>query len=446
MRAADTQGRPRIVGPDAYGAAFTDELRDQVNLDYAATTPALQTAVDALLRALPAYGSVHRGGGVRSRLTTDAYEEARAAVGRFFDCGAEHVVVFARNTTEAINLVAASLPQQARILCSPLEHHANLLPWREHDVAHLPFTSSPDALVAAAADAFAAAACAGQPFDVLAVCGASNVTGEILPVSALARLAHEHGARVLLDAAQLAPHRRVTARELDVDFLAVSGHKLYAPFGVGALIARRSELDDAAPFLKGGGAVRAVTFDDVVWADLPHRLEAGTPNVLGAIALAAACDELASYGLETIAVEESHLAEQLWTGLESLPGARVLRAWDSSERVGVASFTLDGLEPREVSAQLADDYGIAVRSGLFCAHPLVAHLLGTTPERCATLLGHARAGKDVVMPGALRASVGLGVEAGHVARLVDALDEICYERLSGKRGTPSSGIGSHSAA
>ena len=441
-----SRNRPRIVGSDAYGAAFADELRDQVNLDYAATTPALQVAVDAVLRVLPAYGSVHRGDGARSRLTTDAYEDARARVGRFLDCGDDSVVVFVRNTTEAINLVAASLPQRSRILCSPLEHHANLLPWRDRDVAYLPFARSPDDLVAETADALEAAAHAGRPFDVLAVCGASNVTGEIVPVSELAELAHAHGTQVLLDAAQLAPHRRVSARELGVDYLAVSGHKLYAPFGAGALIVRRSELHAGPPLLKGGGAVRAVTLDDVAWADLPHRLEAGTPNVLGAIALAAACDELTSYGLDTIEVEETRLAEQLWTGLEKVPGARVLRAWDCGERVGVASFTLDGLEPRDVSARLADEYGIAVRSGLFCAHPLVTHLLCTSPQRSAALMERAHAGEDVVIPGALRASVGLGVQAEHVERLLDALHELCYTRRSGKRGRPSSGSASHGTA
>jgi selenocysteine lyase/cysteine desulfurase len=422
--ATETRSRPRIVGPHAYGAAFADELHGQINLDYAATTPALQAAVDAVLHVLPAYGSVHRGGGARSRLTTDAYEEARAAVGRFFDCDDERVVVFVRNTTEAINLVAASLPRRSRILCSPLEHHANLLPWRDHDIEYLPFVRSPDDLVAEAAAALGAAARAGRPFDVLAVCGASNVTGEIVPVAELVELAHEHGTQVLLDAAQLAPHRRVSARELDIDYLAVSGHKLYAPFGVGALILRRNELQAAPPLLKGGGAVRAVTLDDVAWADLPHRLEAGTPNVLGAIALAAACDELASYGLDTIAAEETRLAQQLWAGLERVPGARVLRAWDGGERVGVASFTLEGLEPRDVSARLADEYGIAVRSGLFCAHPLVAHLLRTSRQTSAALMERARAGEDVVLPGAVRASVGLGVEPEHVERLLDALDEL----------------------
>lgn len=395
------------------------ELEAEINLDYAATTPALQPAVEAVLRALPAYGSVHRGGGVRSRRTTDAYETARASVAAFVDAGPNHVVVFVRNTTEAINLVAATLPQPSRVLCTPLEHHANLLPWRTHHTHYLPFVGSADELVERTEEALSAAAEARKPFDVLAVCGASNVTGEVLPVARLAAAAARTDTRVLVDAAQLAPHRRISVRQLGVDFLALSGHKLYAPFGTGALVVRRDLLQSVPPLLKGGGAVRAVTLDDVVWAELPQRLEAGTPNVLGAIALAGACDALARHGLERIGRQEAELAERLWTGLESIEGCRVLRSWpDHGDRVGVATFVIDGLEPRDIGARLAREHGIAVRSGLFCAHPYVSHLLRTCPETTAAAIARARRGEDAVLPGAVRASLGIGVTAEHVDRLI----------------------------
>ena len=428
MRLAETQPTrhswPAIVEADDFGAVFADELRGQINLDYAATTPSLRAAAEAVLRVLPAYGSVHRGGGVRSRLTTDAYEAARASIARFVDTTDEHVVVFVRNTTEAINLVAASLPRGSRILCSPIEHHANLLPWRDHDVEHLPFVASSAALVERAASTLHAAARAGRPFDVLAVCGASNVTGEILPVAELAAAAHETGTQILVDAAQLAPHRSVSVRELDVDYLALSGHKLYAPFGSGVLVVRGDLLQSAPPLLKGGGAVRAVTLDDVAWAELPHRLEAGTPNVLGAIALAAACEELTTYGMDVLEEHERSLARRLWQGLAELPGCYVLRIWpDEERRVAVASFTLAGHDPRDVAETLGREHGIAVRSGLFCAHPLVSHMLGTEAE-AAALLERARAGEDVVLAGAVRASIGIGVENEHIDRLLSGLGQI----------------------
>ena len=415
---------PEIVGPGDFGGEHAADLRGQINLDYAATTPALRAAVDAVLRLLPAYGSVHRGGGARSRISTDAYEAARAAVARFVGCGDEHVVVFVRNTTEAINVVAASLPHPSRILCSPLEHHANLLPWREHHVDHLPFTSSAEDLVDAATSALRRASSERRPYDVLTISGASNVTGEVLPVAKLTEVAHDAGADVLVDAAQLAPHRRISVRELDVDYLALSGHKLYAPFGAGALVVRRDLLKSVPPLLKGGGAVRVVTLDDVAWAGLPQRLEAGTPNVLGAVALAAACDELERHGREHLEEQETALADRLWAGLDSIPGCRTLRGWPlHRDRVAVAAFTLAGREPRAIAERLTQDHGVAVRSGLFCAHPFVSHLLGTPAETADAAL-RARPAEDLSLPGAVRASIGIGVEPEHVDALLTALDDL----------------------
>jgi selenocysteine lyase/cysteine desulfurase len=423
---------PAIVGAHDFGGVFAEALGGQINLDYAATTPSLRAAVDAVLRALPAYGSVHRGGGARSRLTTDAYEAARSSIAAFVDCGPEHVVVFVRNTTEAINLVAASLPRTSRILCSPIEHHANLLPWRDHHVEHLPFARSAGELVEHTTAALQTAARGGRSFDVLAVCGASNVTGEVMPVAALAAAAHATGTQILIDAAQLAPHREVSVRDLGVDYLALSGHKLYAPFGSGVLVMRSSLLQGAPPLLKGGGAVRLVTLDDVAWADLPHRFEAGTPNVLGAIALAAACGELAAHGMAELERREQALAEQLWQGLDELPSCNVLRGWPQEvSRVGVATFTVARHDSREVAETLARTYGVAVRSGLFCAHPFVSHLLGTDGDTAA-LAQRAHAGEDLTLAGAVRASIGIGVEPGHIDRLLEGLAAI--SRASARRG------------
>lgn len=423
---------PEIVTPTDFGGAHAAELAGQINLDYAATTPALRAAVEAVLRLLPAYGSIHRGGGARSRISTDAYEQARAAVARFVDCDDDHVVVYVRNTTEAINLVAASLPRESRVLCSPVEHHANLLPWREHDVEHLPFTESAAELVDRASDALRRAAEARRPFDLVAVCGASNVTGEVLPVEELARVAQHAGAQLLVDAAQLAPHRAISMRRLRADYLALSGHKLYAPFGAGALIVRRDLLRTVPPLLKGGGAVRAVSFDDVSWAELPQRLEAGTPNLLGAVALAAACDELERFGRERLERQEHELAERLWDGLDGLPAVTTLRGWPGHEdRVGVAAFTIEGEDARLVADRLTHEYGVAVRSGLFCAHPFVSHLLATPARRVAEAV-NALPGDDVALPGAVRASIGIGVQAEHVDALLGALSELLEHRPAGR--------------
>ena len=203
--------------------------------------------VDAVVAFVPEYGSVHRGGGRRSAISTEAYEVARRSVAGFVGCPAGSSTIFVRNTTEAANLLAAALPPGSRILCTPFEHHANLLPWRIHRVRHLQFTRSADELRARVERALADARAAGEPFDLLAVSGASNVTGEVTPLAELASTAHAYGAKIFVDAAQLAPHRPIDMGRSDVDFLAFSGHKLYAPFGTGALLARDEALSRGLP-------------------------------------------------------------------------------------------------------------------------------------------------------------------------------------------------------
>ena len=291
-------------------------------------------AVEAFV---PWYSSVHRGSGAKSQVSTAAFEEARDAVATFVGARADDEVVFVRNTTEAINVMAAAMPAGARILSSPVEHHANMLPWRRHDVRLLPFTSSAAELVDVCARALRE-----TRFDLLAVTGASNVTGEIWPVTELAEVAHRHGADLFVDAAQLAPHRAIDMAASGIDHLALSGHKLYAPFGAGALVAASRRLSAGAPLLRGGGAVKLVTLDDVVWEDAPERHEAGSPDVVGVVALAAACRRLHELGMDTVAGHERALAERLWHGLEEIRGLRVLRLWPgATERAGMATFTLD---------------------------------------------------------------------------------------------------------
>ena len=202
-----------------------------MNLDYAASTPAMAAVWDAVEAFMPWYSSVHRGSGVKSQVSTAAYEGARDAVAGFAGARAGDAVVFVRNTTEAVNVLAAALPPGARVLSSAVEHHSAMLPWRRHDVRLLPFAGSPDELLGACERALRAAR-----IDLVAVTGASNVTGEVWPVAELAALAHEHGARLFVDAAQLAPHRPIDMAGAGIDFLAFSGHKLYAPFGAGALV------------------------------------------------------------------------------------------------------------------------------------------------------------------------------------------------------------------
>ena len=412
-----------VIGGTLQAPLINGRVVRHVNLDYAASAPALQAVSDHVTEALPYYASVHRGAGYASQVSTSLYESARASIAEFVGARADDVTVITRNTTDSLNLLAAAVPTTGvgggEVLVLDVEHHANLLPWTAGPHRVLPTADS-----VAETLTVLEAALIERPATLVAVTGCSNVTGELLPIEAIVALAHAHGARVVVDGAQLVPHRRVDLATLGADYLAFSGHKIYAPFGAGVLIGRRDWLDVAEPHLAGGGAVRTVSPQgQAQWAPAPARHEAGTPNVLGAAALAAACRAIAALPEGALEAHEAALAERLTTGLASIPGVRVLRVWeDSTERVGVIGFTVAGHDPGRVAAYLSAEHGIGVRDGKFCAHPLLARL--EVPE------------------GALRASFGVGSRSDDADRLVLALRELVtngegtdYE-LSTGRWTP----------
>ncbi len=409
---------PQMLGADAEVACVDGRTLRYVNLDNAASTPVMADVWAAVEAFVPWYSSVHRGSGQKSQISTSEFEGARADVARFVGARPSDSVVFVRNTTEAINVLAASLPAGTRVLSTMVEHHANMLPWRRHDVRLLPIARTVEELLDETERALSAA-----PADLLAVTGASNVTGEVWPVDELATLAHRHGAELFVDAAQLAPHRAIDMARSGIDHLAFSGHKLYAPFGSGALVGR---LREGEPLIAGGGAIRLVTTDDVIWADAPERYEAGSPNVIGVVALAAACRALTALGMDAVAAHERSLAVRLWTALAGVPGLEQLTLWPRGtvDRVGVATFNLAGYRDPLVSAILSAEHAIGVRHGCFCAHPLMTHLLGVPPLAAARLHADLGAGRHPELPGAVRASVGLGTTEEDVDRLVAALQEI----------------------
>jgi selenocysteine lyase/cysteine desulfurase len=411
-----------LLGSDVEVPCADGHLRRHVNLDYAASTPVMSAVWDVVEAFVPWYSSVHRGTGAKSQVSTAAYERSREVVAHFVGAAEESSVVFVRNTTEAINLLAPALPRGTTILSTPVEHHANMLPWRRHDLQTLPFTTSADELLEVTERALKA-----SRIDLLAVTGASNVTGEVWPLEQLGLLAHAHGAELFVDAAQLAPHRAIDMQASHIDHLALSGHKLYAPFGSGALVSRTPL--DGQPLLHGGGAIKLVTLDDVVWAEAPDRFEAGSPNVIGAVAFAAACEALEAIGMDSIADRERALSARLHAGLDGIDGLTRLALWPvHDERVGVASFTLKGHKAEALAARLSDEYAIAVRHGCFCAHPLITRLLGVPESEAAWLHNELRQGREPELPGAVRASIGLGTTIGEIDALTGALDAISRRR------------------
>ncbi|MCX4663307.1 aminotransferase class V-fold PLP-dependent enzyme [Streptomyces uncialis] len=396
-------------------------------LDYAASAPALQRVWDDVAAYAPYYGSVHRGAGYLSQLSTDLFENARETVASFLGCRAGDQVVFTRSTTDSLNLLAAALPAGCEVFVFETEHHASLLPWRDARVTYLDAPRTPADAVTTLERALADR----DPYGPALVCvtGASNVTGELWPVRELAAAAHAHGARIVLDAAQLAPHHPVSVAELDVDWIAFSGHKLYAPFGSGVLAGRADWLREAEPYLAGGGASRKVSRRadggvDVEWHDSAARHEAGSPNVIGVYAIASACKALTEAGFDDLVARERYLIGLVRAGLAQVPEVRVLSLFgDDAPRVGVISFVVDGWNSSHFAAALSAEYGIGVRDGLFCAHPLVRTLLGTDPQ------DPGECGAPEAAPGerslnAIRVSFGAGTPDEHVERFVRAVKEL----------------------
>ncbi|MGW3196094.1 aminotransferase class V-fold PLP-dependent enzyme [Streptomyces sp. NPDC001118] len=428
----NNSGALPVLGRDVTVPLVTGGEVTYAALDYAASAPALQRVWDDVAAYAPYYGSVHRGAGYLSQLSTDLFENARKAVAEFLGCRADDQVVFTRSTTDSLNLLARALPADCQVFVFETEHHASLLPWQDAHVTYLNAPRTPQQAVATLERALADRTVpieGGHGPALVCVTGASNVTGELWPVRELAAAAHAHGARIVLDAAQLAPHHPVDIRDLDVDWVAFSGHKLYAPFGSGVLAGRADWLRAAEPYLAGGGASRKVTRRqdggvDVEWHESAARHEAGSPNVIGAYSIASACKALTEAGWDTLVAREQHLITRVREGLAEVPQVKVLSLFgDDAPRVGVISFVVEGWNSSHFAAALSAEYGIGVRDGLFCAHPLVRTLLGSDPQT------QGECGAPEAAPGekslnAIRVSFGAGTPDEHVERFVAAVREL----------------------
>ena len=350
------------------------------------------------------YSNVHRGLHYLANAATDAYEAARESVRRFLNAKSIEEIVFARSATEAINLVASSYGQRLRegdeIVLSIMEHHANIVPWhflRERKGVVLKWVDVADD-GSISADSFAEAI--GPRTKFVAVSAMSNVLGTAAPVKEIVALAHARGIPVLVDAAQAAVHGIVDVQALDVDFLVVTGHKLYGPTGIGALYGKAERLADLPPFNGGGEMIGEVTMDAITYNDPPHRFEAGTPPIGQAVGLGAALDYIEGVGREAIAAHEAALTGYAQERLGAINSLRIIG--NARGKGPIVSFTMEGAHAHDI-ATLIDRSGVAVRAGTHCAMPLLTRFGVTSTCRASFALYNTRAEIDVLAEALVRA-------------------------------------------
>ena len=355
-------------------------LRQTVNgkplvyLDNAATSQKPQAVIDALVRYYSTENSnVHRGVHTLSQMATDDYEAARSKVQRFINAGDEREIIFVRGTTEGINLVAQTFGRQNikegdEIVISALEHHSNIVPWQilcEESGAKLrviPINDAGELLL----DEYEKLL--NPRTRLVSILHVSNALGTIIPVKKIVEIAHNQGIPVLLDGAQAAPHCPVDVRDLDCDFYVFSGHKLYGPTGIGVLYGKAERLEAMPPYQGGGEMIKSVTFEKTIYNTLPHKFEAGTPNIAGSIGLGAAIDYVTDLGLDRISAYEHGLLEYGTKLLSGLSNVRMIGT--AKEKSGILSFVMDGVHPHDIGTIL-DAEAVAVRTGHHCAQPVM---------------------------------------------------------------------------
>jgi cysteine desulfurase/selenocysteine lyase len=345
-----------------------------VYLDNAATSQKPQVVIDALLRFyLQDCANIHRGVYLLSERSTQAYEDARVKIQRFLNAAEAREIVYVRGSTEGINLVAQTYGRQQlgagdEILITAMEHHSNIVPWQmlcEEKGCHLrvgPINDRGELRL----DEFERLI--NERTRLVAVAHVSNALGTINPVKQIVEMAHARNIPVLVDGAQAAPHLKIDVRALGCDFYAISGHKMFGPTGIGALYGKASLLESMPPYQGGGDMILSVTFEKTLYNQIPHKFEAGTPNIAGAIGWGAAVDYLTHVGMENISSYEHALLTYAMEAIGQIPGVRLIGT--AREKAGVVSFLLEGIHPHDVGTVL-DQEGIAVRTGHHCAQPVM---------------------------------------------------------------------------
>ncbi|NQW22624.1 MAG: cysteine desulfurase [SAR202 cluster bacterium] len=383
-------------------------LKQQVNgnpliyLDNGATSQKPQSVIDAIVRYYTTTNSnVHRGVHTLSQLATEDYEGARAKIRKFINAGEDREIIFTRNTTEGINLVAHSYARHNvgpgdDIIVSNMEHHSNIVPWQmlcEEKGANLrvvPIDDTGELLM----DEYEKML--GPRTKLVSITHVSNALGTILPAAKIVQMAHAHGAAVLLDGAQAVPHMPVDMKELDCDFYAFSGHKLFGPTGIGILYGKAEFLEAMPPFMGGGDMIKSVTFEKTIYNDLPYKFEAGTPDIAGAIALGAAVDYVSNLGFDQITAHEEELLRYGTEALSSIAGVKLIGT--AAHKAGILSFVMDKAHPHDIGTIL-DEQGIAIRTGHHCAQPVMQRFQIPATARASLAFYNTKEDIDALVKG-----------------------------------------------
>jgi len=383
--------------------------------------------MEEIIKFSPLYSSIHRGTGYKSQLSSQLFEEARSIIIKFVNADHLHdTVIFVKNTTEAINKLSYRLwegKKKSVILSTCMEHHSNDLPWRNKFQVDYVQTDPYGKL--SLEDLESKLVKHKGNVKLVTVTGASNVTGYVNPIHKIAELAHRYRAKILVDGAQLVPHTAINMKPKNplhhIDYLAFSAHKMYAPFGIGVLIGPRETFEKGISEIVGGGTAETVTHDWVVWDNPPHKDEAGSPNVMGVVALVAAIKTLTAIGMSNVDHYENQLTNYANSKLKSIPGITLYSQTAPGEpRIGVIPFNIKGIAHEQVATILSKQAGIAVRTGCFCTQPYIQRLLSITSKQ----MEFYRRNMDAPRPGVVRISFGLYNDFAEIDVLTQLLERI----------------------
>ena len=423
--------RNLVVGVETPVPLDNGRYATAVNFDNAATTPPFKSVVRDINDFLPWYSSIHRGKGYKSQLSTDIYEQGRKVITQFVNGDEDSdIVIYSKNTTDSINILADVLSQQKNgrdvVLSTWMEHAANDLPWR--DKFNVDYVDIDEFGRLDMDDLERKLSKYADRLKLLAVTGVSNVTGYINDIYKIAILAHQYGTQIFVDGAQLIPHMKLDMKSYEskehIDFLAFSAHKMYAPYGAGVLIGPRTTFDTGLPYAQGGSAISLVTHDRIKWEPPPMKDEAGTPNLLGVVAMISAVKQLQKIGMDNTLAHEKKLLNYAYDKIKRIGGITLYNYPDKQDTIGVIPFNLEGVHHSLMSAILSYEAGIAVRNGFFCSHPYCERLLGYSQKDMEIFFKN----EDIQFPGMVRASFGLYNNYNEIDRFVNCLAVISQNK------------------